>query len=130
MSTDAEATPQYARLAIISEADGQTAPGYVMRRDLSPGERMLRAAKITGILFGIAFFTIFIPILHFILPPLFLLAGLVMGFFTWTGKGDVQGGQAQCAVCHKDFPLGAEAESWPKTMRCPHCQFTNSIRPQ
>jgi hypothetical protein len=46
-------------------------------RHFGPGERMRRALKWGGALFGLAVVSVFLPIAHFVLVPGFLIAAIV-----------------------------------------------------
>ena len=115
------------KLTISCEADGKRTVGFVERRDLPSAERGMRALRIFGILFAIGLGTIVVPILHFILPPLFLLAAIVMAVVTWISRGEVLGGEIACPNCGVkiEFPRGDE--SWPRVQRCPGCSYTLTI---
>ena len=117
-------------IELICQVDDLTTPGRASRRDFTVAERAKRAARSFGILFVIAFFTIFIPILHFILPPLILIAAGVFSFVTWLETGEVLDGETSCPNCRKAITLPRESEEWPKVQRCPGCSFTLSISPR
>ncbi len=111
------------RLVLETEVDGIKTEGFVIRRDLSKNERLSRSAKIFGIFFAVALFTIFVPILHFILPPLFLIVGIVFFWTTWLETGEVLEGEFTCPNCKHKMILPREAEEWPKVQRCGACSF-------
>lgn len=115
---------QAQRLEIQCTVDTVTTHGFVMRRDLEHGERLKRAGKIMGIAFLVAFLTVFIPILHFILPPLSLLIGAVLATGEYLGKGDVMSGEIECPNCKKKIEFARDTEEWPRVQRCPGCSFT------
>lgn len=112
------------RISIFSETDGRRTEGFAERVDLSRGERALRATKMFGIFIAIAFLCVFIPILHFILPPLFILAACVFGATTWLEESMVTAGEIDCPNCAHHIVLTPGAESWPREERCPSCSYT------
>ncbi|MBX3021052.1 MAG: hypothetical protein KF799_05190 [Bdellovibrionales bacterium] len=116
------------KIALKCEKFGETTHGFALRRDLTRGERGLRAGKVVGILWVVAAFTIFIPILHFILPPLLLLGGIGFGITTWMENGMMLGGEIPCPSCKKPIVLPQETESWPYACRCPSCHTDLSIQ--
>jgi hypothetical protein len=99
----------------------------VERRDLTQGERMARAGKIFGACFLVACLTVFIPILHFILPPLFLIIGGVLAFGEYAGTGEMLRGQITCPNCKKVMDLPHETEEWPRHQRCTACSFSLTV---
>lgn len=119
--------PDQQTIALQCSVDGQTTTGSADRRDLSQSERWRRAGKVFGLAFLVAFFTIFIPVLHFILPPLILLGGCVISFTTYMENSEVLKGEIPCPNCAKAITLTRESEEWPKTVRCPGCAYTLQI---
>lgn len=115
------------RIELVCTYGEQSKPGVYSRREFSTAERAQRAMKIGGLLWVVAFFTIFIPILHFILPPIFIVLGLVFGFATWIDKAEIESGQFTCAQCEQVVALERESENFPRELRCPKCQMTISL---
>lgn len=109
------------RIALKSEKFGQTSEGFALRRNFTTEERVKRAAKALGILWLVAFLTVFIPVLHFILPPIFILLGITFGVITYLERGLVLSGEIPCPNCKKAIPFPEETESWPHAKRCPSC---------
>lgn len=112
------------RLILETEVDGLKTEGFVFRRDFTQHERMIRASKMTGILWIVGLLTIVVPILHFILPPLFFIAGVVLGWTTWMESGEILEGEFTCPNCKHRMTFQREAEEWPKVQRCGGCSFT------
>ncbi|MGE0528457.1 MAG: hypothetical protein AB7G93_19800 [Bdellovibrionales bacterium] len=117
-------------MSVICSVDDQKTEGYVLRRDLSRHERLLRAGKMLGLLWLVMFFTVFVPILHFVLVPLFFVLGLVFAFTSWMETGEVISGEITCPNCQKLMELSRESEQWPKTQRCTGCSFTLQVTPR
>lgn len=107
--------------------DGKTTFGQVERRDLPANERAMRSLKVLGILWVVAFITIFVPVLHFVLVPLFLLLGIVFATTTWMEKSWIVKGSIPCPNCNKSIEFKEESESWPSKQRCPSCSFMLTI---
>ena len=125
---ETEATPSQ-RLALTCKVDDLSTTGWVERRDLTHGERVSRAGRIMAIFMGGAFLAVFVPILHFILPPLLLIVGGVLAFGEYTSKGEMLDGEFTCPNCKKVMRLPKEGEDWPRTQRCEGCSFTLTISP-
>ncbi len=129
MESVTAAGPASQRIILTCEVDGVTTEGFALRREYSSAERIARAAKIFGILFFIGIGTIVVPLLHFILPPLFWLAATVLGTTTWLETSEVLSGEIACPNCKHLNLFVREAEEWPKVQRCGGCSFTLSIKP-
>ncbi len=108
---------------MICVCEDRSSEGQVIRRDFSGSERILRALKVGGILFGAAVLTVFVPVLHFVLVPLFLILSLVFGITTWLAKGEVISGEVNCPSCGAKNVLRKAPESWPKQERCSGCSL-------
>lgn len=128
-SAQSDSEPHYERIPLVVKVDDLSTQGWVERRDLNQSERMARAGKIFGIFFGGALLTVFVPILHFILPPLLLIIGSVLAFSEYTNKGEMKTGEITCPNCKKLMKLPNEGEGWPRIQRCEGCSFTLTINP-
>ena len=113
---------------LTCEVDDHVTEGKALRRDFSFSERLIRTAKIFGILAAIGVGTVVVPILHFILPPLFLLAACIFATTTWLETSEVLSGQIACPNCKTNMLFAREAEEWPKIQRCPGCSYTLTIK--
>jgi len=115
------------RVNVVVKVDDLRADGWVIRRDLLKNERMKRSLKIFGGFFLVACFTVFVPILHFILPPLLIISGSVLAIGEYGNTGEILKGEIPCPNCKKVNELQREGEEWPRTFRCQGCSFTLTI---
>jgi len=115
------------RLEISCSLDAVTTRGFVMRRDLEQSERLSRAGKIFGMFFLAALVTVFIPLLHFVLPPLAILLGGALATSEYLNAGEVMAGEIECPNCKKKIVFRRQAEEWPRSQRCESCYFTLSF---
>jgi hypothetical protein len=115
------------RINLQVTVDDLMTSGWADRRDLSKEERLTRSLKIFGIFFGAAFLCLFVPILHFILPPLSLIVGTVLAINEYSGRGEVLRGEITCPNCKKLMELPTESEEWPLTRRCTGCSFNLTL---
>jgi len=116
------------KIELTCDVDGVVTHGFAMRRPFGTRERMVRAGKMFGILFFLGFGTVVVPVLHFILPPLFWLAASVFGTTTWLETSEVLGGEIACPNCKHVNRFAREAEEWPRTQRCGGCSFMLTIK--
>lgn len=117
------------KIALTCQVDDLKTEGFALRRDLSQGARAKRASKALGICWFVAWVSVFVPLLHFFLVPLFLIVGLVLGFLVWMAKAEVLGGEVICPNCAKVNQLPRDSENWPVRRRCDGCSFVLTIDP-
>jgi hypothetical protein len=97
------------------------ADGIVFIRSFTQGQMRLRGLRVLTIFWAIAAVTIFIPILHFILVPGFLIGGIVASAAARRQKSIVAGGKGSCPKCGVGFLLVKSADRWPLGEVCPKC---------
>lgn len=69
-------------------------------------ERSTRAAKKAGMFFGLAVVSVFIPVMHFFLVPLFLILTAYFGFKSFKDTKSVDLTAITCPVCNHDLKEG------------------------
>lgn len=107
--------------AIIIGGEGrETATLY--QRTWTPNQRRIRAIKTFALWWGLALVSLFIPILHFVLVPLFLLIGLIAPPFVFASKTVILGGNGTCPFCGKSFEIFKCKDEWPLHDVCAECQ--------
>lgn len=87
------------------------------------------SVKRGGLFFVLAVVSIFIPVLHFFLVPLFLL--LSVAFFIMTFRTDRKLAVAldlPCQKCQKIVVVKAQAFRFPLQTRCPHCGEDHQLK--
>jgi hypothetical protein len=107
--------------------DGKMASGEVITEHWEAKDRSKRALKILGICWGIALFSIIIPIAHFILVPSFILAGPIAAFFTYQQSDAVLGGKGTCPHCGQPFEIARMKIKWPLDDICAKCHSSVKI---
>jgi hypothetical protein len=89
---------------------------------LTPGERLARSGKRLGLLWALGFMSIVIPVLHFCLPPLLLLGGLVGAALAYGATVRLEAAQAvTCPQCGAAITLQAARYGWPLRFDCKAC---------
>jgi len=91
-------------------------------------DRLKRASKILGICWGIAIVCIPIPLIHFTVLPLALIAGIVLFFKNLKQESLITGGQGTCPECRKIFKVGKATNKFPLNEMCEHCQTSVEIK--
>jgi hypothetical protein len=84
-------------------------------------ERTQNALKTFGFLMTLAFVTIFVPILHFVLVPAFFLASFIFGMDKLGEKFRNAGGKGECPKCHEQFTVQGSKWVTRITNNCDHC---------
>ncbi len=93
----------------------------ITRIDFDKSERIKNALKTFGFLITMAFISIFVPILHFVLVPAFFLGSFIFAMDKFGEKTRNKGGQGECPKCHQHFKV--QPSKWvPRiTNNCDHC---------
>lgn len=79
---------------------------------------------------GIALFCIFIPVLHFLLVPIFFFLGIFIAVKSLKSKARILSGNTTCPYCQKNIKIAAQALLWPITEICQNCVNTVRINPK
>ena len=107
---------------VIIESDDISAEGLLYTQMLDEHQRMMRAAKIWGIMWLFALFSLPVFILHFVLVPGFLIAGPLMGARRYGVTELPDHISGTCPLCKKELTLGAASFSrLPIRVQCPAC---------
>ncbi len=86
------------------------------------GERLVRAGKILGLCWVLAVIAVFIPVLHFILVPLLLIAGPVMAYLKYRVTELAEKADGVCPECQAEVSIPLDpADRLPKWTYCPAC---------
>ena len=96
-------------------------PATVKLERWSPRQRKIRGLKSLGLWWGLAVLSVAIPILHFLLVPLFFALGLVLPFVAMRRQSIVLGGKGTCPYCSKPFTIARQPDRWPLQDICTAC---------
>lgn len=111
---------QPAQVRILGKPDKRSS-GEVFIRHWTPKERLLRSLKAFFIWLFIAILSIAIPILHFVLVPLFLLIAFVMSFIVYAHSSMILGGVGTCPFCGETLEIVKKPDRWPLDDICSKC---------
>lgn len=98
-------------------------------RELSLAERVKRGAVRFGATLLVAFGCVFVPLAHFILVPLALLASPVMAYLAMRRSVIILADSVKCPKCFETTEIEAGSVGWPVSMHCSKCGTTFSARP-
>lgn len=91
-------------------------------RRFTSGERMGRAGKVLAICWVCALITLFIPVAHFFLVPMFLIAGPVMAFIKYKAETVMEKAHGVCPECSDTVDIELDpGDKLPKRTYCPAC---------
>ena len=102
--------------------------GRVSVRELPMSERAQRTARICAILFGLACFSVILPVLHFLLVPGFLLAIPIVGGITFADERRATA-EGDCPLCGSHQSTSEFSANFPVTHRCTGCSREFKITP-
>ena len=98
------------------------APGEWRALRFSRNERLWRGLKQLLITWGIGVATILIPIIHFVLPLVLLVLGMVLAVRRYTEVDLPQEAVGRCPVCAADITLHLDSGArLPRRTYCPAC---------
>jgi len=96
--------------------------GELFTRSFNARERMARAGKVLGISWALAVVTLFIPIAHFVLVPLFGLGGPIMAVMKYRVDNVAEKAHGVCPECQQTVDIELDpADKLPKWTYCPSC---------
>ena len=107
---------------IVKTRDGKSSSGKVIVQRWSRKGRVRRSLKILGFIWILAVLSVFLPIAHFILVPVFFIAGPIVAHFIYKQESAVVGGESLCPNCGKQLPIVSGPNKWPLEDLCSNCQ--------
>ena len=85
-------------------------------------ERLMRGGKALALCWGLAIASIFIPVLHFVLVPAFLLIGPFLFYINYKQETGVLGGEVPCPLCQNSVKINSGPVRWPIFDICEQCK--------
>lgn len=101
--------------------DDRRTTGILTVKQFSPAERIRNALKKLSIFWLLAMVSILIPVLHFVLVPVFLGLGLFMAVRAYKAEAWVLHGSTQCPHCRVPVEVHKAELHWPLTEICQNC---------
>lgn len=105
----------------ILSRDGSIREGHLILKERSAQERIGRAAQAFLIWMLAAVAAFFIPILHFILVPAFVLVAIFMAANGLFDVFKIESGEIVCAHCKNKNIVEAQNETYPLHLDCENC---------
>lgn len=91
---------------------------------LSARDRVRRGIMAPLIGLGIAIMVLPIPVVHFMVPPLAILGGIVLGFRRAATREIILSAHGPCPFCGTNQTLGLNGTAYrmPRTLHCRSCR--------
>ncbi|MFI5345739.1 MAG: hypothetical protein ACHQ51_05125 [Elusimicrobiota bacterium] len=105
------------------------ASGAAQIRLLRTSERLRNMLPKLGIFWGIALFCVLLPLIHFVLVPLFLCLGIYFSAKTAAVRGLIVSGSVPCPGCKKPNVLKPRPAQWPIAEVCTNCRRDLELYP-
>ncbi|MGE3387275.1 MAG: hypothetical protein AB7K41_11150 [Bdellovibrionales bacterium] len=102
--------------------DPPTTTGVMEVYQFNSRERVLRATKFFFGFLGLAFVSVLIPVLHFILVPLFSFLAPASALFVFTQLKEVRSANGTCPYCQQTTHLPRAKVTLPFRDSCAHCR--------
>jgi hypothetical protein len=88
----------------------------------TPPQRTVRALKMLGMFWGFAVLAVFLPIVHFVLVPTFLILGPIMAYGTYKQDAGIVAKNLICPECGETLKVSAQKMKWPLLLTCDNCK--------
>jgi len=111
----------------LKVAHQEATTGEVYTYCMNSSERLVHAGKYWGGCWLAALGAVFIPVAHFVLVPLFLIAGPIIGIIKFGQERVILGGRGSCPACSKELWIDSTVEKWPFGEVCSGCGVELSI---
>jgi hypothetical protein len=92
-------------------------------------DRLRDGLKKGGMFWGAAVLSVFVPVAHFVLVPLFLLLGVLSLYKQLQFPQVIKSGEFKCPNCSEKIPLESLSFHWPIRKDCPKCTVMLLARP-
>ena len=119
-------TEQEIPAEFISAINKKKSSGVVITRKYDEKERNRRIIKYSGGSFAAAILSIFIPLLHFVLVPGFIIASIAFAVF-YSRPANIERAKAKCPECGVDFVISKGKPVFPIDDVCASCHHKITI---
>ncbi|QLY27014.1 hypothetical protein [Bdellovibrio sp. KM01] len=101
--------------------DERRTSGELEIKVFNQADKTRTALKKLALWWGLSLISVLLPVVHFVLVPLFFFLGF---FFAWKGfksEGQVLDGRTTCPHCGNPVNVGKGELNWPVTEICQSC---------
>lgn len=111
----------------VLASSGEEGEGTIEIIRWSSAKRLTAAAKVSGLMLVLSAVSVFLPGLHFVLVPLFLIGAVAGGTYRFMKGETVSDRDLKCPVCSKAIELRSENPEWPLSVQCQSCGVNVTI---
>lgn len=104
--------------------------GFAEIRVYSQRETMMKVIKTLAMFWGLAIFSILLPVVHFVLVPLFFFVGIFMALRARKYHEEMLSGEIKCPHCGTNVKIGKAPIIWPLSEICQNCASAVRISPK
>lgn len=90
-------------------------------RSFSPREVLTKSLQKLGMFWGLALFSILLPVVHFVLTPLFFILGIYLAVRARKFRHEILSGSINCPHCKAPVTIGKAAFFEEHTEICQNC---------
>ncbi|MFV3409191.1 hypothetical protein ACNH6C_11320 [Bdellovibrio bacteriovorus] len=90
-------------------------------RSYSPREVLIKSLQKLGMFWGLAIFSILLPVVHFVLTPLFFILGIYLSVRARKFRHEILSGSIHCPHCKTPVTIGKAAFFEEHTEICQNC---------
>jgi hypothetical protein len=117
----------------LTARTGKVTSGSIFIHIWTKQERLKRALKFGGLCWGLSAISILLPLAHFILVPLFFLAGPIVAIVIYKQMAFIEEGQGPCPFCQaiviiSKGPMKWPSDGWSTDELCTSCQNNSIIK--
>jgi len=109
---------------------GKQGETQVYRQTLSGSHRARRASLALLACWGLAAFSVLIPLAHFVLVPGFFIAGFVVAWQRLQQRQLILGANVSCPECGANSVLPSGPDDWPISLFCDACHARLELKLQ
>lgn len=121
--TDPCADPRVPIFLVATDQKTRT-PGYIMIRHWTNNRAKKKGIRWFLFIYGVGIFSYINPALHFIVPPIWTVAGPYIGYKIYklyNGVVEIHKGRGHCPYCHQEIRIYPLSSKWPFPAKCPKC---------
>lgn len=96
--------------------------GEIFFRTYTKPERTKRAVKFAALSVAMAFVTLFVPVVHFVSVPLFILISPFVFSYFMGQEVSMTGGVGKCPHCGQEFKIESGSMKLPFEDLCNYCK--------
>lgn len=102
-------------------SDERRSEGFVYIETFNQAQRTRVALKKLAMFWGIALVCVLLPVVHFVLVPLFFILGFFFAYKGYKSEGQVLSGETTCPHCGTKVTVKKAELTWPLTEICQSC---------